>query len=68
MLISSRACKSGEDGKWRTYGSRNVTKTKVLFGDMHGLKSFILRMQAGGWGMFHISHTEIKLPRRSIYY
>lgn len=28
--------------------NRNVTKTKVLFDDMHGLKSFKIRMRAGG--------------------
>lgn len=43
-----KAHKSRKEGKWRTYGNRNVTKTKVLFDDMHGLKSFKTRKQTGG--------------------
>lgn len=38
VLISIKARTSREEGKWRTHGTRNVTKTKVLFDDMHGLK------------------------------
>ena len=52
MLFSLKACKSREEDKWRTYGDRNVTKTKGFFffhDDMHGLKCFKIRMQAGGW-------------------
>lgn len=46
-LISIKARTSGEEGKWRTYGNRNVTKTEVLLDDPHGLKSFKIRLQAG---------------------
>lgn len=47
---------------------KKVTKTKVLFDDMHGFKWF-QNENASQWvGMFCVFHTKIKPPRRSIYY
>lgn len=49
ILISVKEHKSRDEGKWRPYGNRNLTKTKFPFDDIHDLKSFKTRKQASGW-------------------
>lgn len=69
VLFSLKACKSREEDKWRTYGDRNVTKTKgFFFSWWYAWFKMFQNKNASWWmGMFHIFNTEIKPPRRSIY-